>query len=77
MYNPSILKIQNADERNRRSIKHGETYHVRGLEDNIVKISILPKLIHEFHVISNKIPPVKILCRHKDYSKMYTEKQRN
>ena len=63
------------DKRNlKTSVKHGETYHVHGLQDS-VKISILPKLIHEFRAISNKIPSIKILCKFReDYSKIHIER---
>lgn len=37
-----MWKIQNADDRNQDLI-NGKTYHVHGLEDNIVKMPVLFK----------------------------------
>ena len=31
----------------------------------------------EFHTLSNKILPIKLLCRYRDYSKIYIERQTN
>lgn len=36
---------------------HGKTSHVHGTEDNIVKMTILLKLIYRFNT-----PPIKSLC---------------
>ena len=35
------------------------------------------QLILSFHALSNKILPIKILCRYRNYSKIYIERQTN
>lgn len=51
------MKIIKHDNKIKEYLNKLKGIHVHGLEDNIVKIAILPKLTHRFNVILIRIPP--------------------